>query len=171
MLKIYSSVPKLTIILLILLVTPALLQSKKNDHSLVPTYTAEGAGATTDASQQIKVTIYSNKKDVSDVDLGRCAVHASLFQDIDDTTNTGFGSTAVKKAIMSSPGAEAQHIDFFEPFFRNGDCDRYVQNIKDHTVVKSGKGYKISAIVKVNKAQLQKDLVSQGLVKNLGSGW
>ena len=169
--NLYSSFTKFTIILLTIFAVPALLHAKKSDQNLVPTYTAEGAGATTDASQQIKITIYSNKKDVSDVDLGRCAVHASLFQDIDDTTNTGFGSTAVKKAIMSSPAAEAQHIDFFEPFFRNGECDRYVQNIKDHTVVKSGKGYKISAIVKVNKAQLQKDLVSQGLVKNLGSGW
>lgn len=150
---------------------PVMIQAKKNNQGLVRTYTAEGAGATTDASRQVKITVFSNKKDVTDVELGRCAVHATLFQDIDDTTNTGFGSTAVKKAIMGSPAAETQHIDFFEPFFLDGDCDRYVQNIKDHSVIKSGKGYKISAVVKVNNAQLQKDLVSQGLVKNLGSGW
>lgn len=147
------------------------LMAKKNDEGLVPQYSAAGAGSTTDASHQIKVTIFSKKKNVTDEDLGKCAVHATLFQDIDDTTNTGYGSSAVKKSIMGSPTAEAQHIDFFEPFFRNGDCNRYVQLVKDHSVVKTDKGYKVSAVVKVNKAQLQKDLVKQGFVKNLGSGW
>lgn len=146
-------------------------EAKKNDEGLVPKYMAEGAGATTDASHQIKVTIISKKKDVSDEDLGKCAVHATLFQDIDDATNGGYGTTAVKKAIMGSPTAEGQYVDFFEPFFRNGECNRYVQLVKDHSVVKTSNGYKISAVVKVNKPQLQKDLVKAGLVKNLGSGW
>lgn len=162
---------KILFLLLAVMLWPLESSAKKNDEGLVPAYTAEGAGSTTDASEQIRVTVFSKKKDVSDEVLGKCAVHAALFQDIDDTTNAGYGSSAVKKAIMGSPTAEAQHIDFFEPFFRNGDCNRYVQNIKDYSVVKSGKGYKISAVVKVNNAQLKKDLVKQGLAKNLNSGW
>lgn len=161
----------ITLFLMIALLTPIVAYSKKNDEGLVLQYQAEGAGATTDASHQIKVTILSKKKDVTEEDLGKCAVHASLFQDIDDTTNAGYGSSAIKKAIMGSPSAEAQHIDYFEPFFRNGDCNRYVQQVKDYSVVKSGKLWKISGVVKVNYAQLKKDLGKQGLVKNLGSGW
>lgn len=153
------------------LLVPSASWAKKNDEGLVPQYQVEGAGSTSDASHQIKVTIVSKKKDVTDEQLGMCAVHATLFQDIDDTTNAGYGSVAVKKAIMGSPAAEIEHIDFFEPFFRNGDCNRYVQAVKDYSVVKSGKMWKISGVVKVNKVQLQRDLQKQGLVKNLGSGW
>lgn len=161
------------VILLIaaLVVFDSIAFAKKNDEGLVPAYMVEGAGATNDASHQLKVTIISKKKDVSDADLGKCAVHATLFRDIDDTTNSSSLSSARKKALMGSPAAEAQHIDFFEPFFRNGDCNNYVQLVKDHQVIKSGKDYKVSAVVKVNTAQLKKDLSKMGMVKNLGSGW
>lgn len=162
---------KILFLLVAAMLLPVYGYSKKNNEGVVPQYQVEGAGATSDASQQVRVTIVSNKKDVTDDALGRCAVHAVLFQDIDDTTNAGYGSAAIKKALMGSPAAEAQHVDFFEPFFRNGDCNRYVQLVKDHSVVKSGKQYKVSAVVKVNTAQLKKDLANQGLVKNLGSGW
>ena len=138
---------KVLFLLIAALMIPAAIHAKKNDEGLVPSYQVAGAGSTTDTSNQVRVTILSKKKDVSEEELGRCAVHAVLFQDIDDTTNAGYGSVAVKKAIMGSPSAEAQHIDFFEPFFRNGDCNRYVQQVKDYSVMKSGKEYKISAVV------------------------
>lgn len=147
------------------------VEAKKNDEGLTKPYYAEGAGSTTGASHQVRVTITSKKKDITEDDLGKCAVHATLFQDIDDSTNSAYGSTAVKKAIMGSPSAEAQYIDFFEPFFRNGDYNRYVQLVKDNKVVKADGKYKISAVVKVNVNQLKNDLVKQGMVKNLGTGW
>lgn len=164
---------KIVFLLIAALMIPVAVNAKKKaDEALIPEYQVEGAGNTTDASQQFRVTILTNKKEnVTDADLGKCAVHAALFRDVDDKTNAGYGTSAIKKAIMGSPTAEAQHIDFFEPFFRNGDCNRYVQLVKDHSVTKSGKLYKVSAVVKVNKEQLKKDLVKQGLVKNLGSGW
>ncbi len=156
----------------IAMLVPNVASAKKNDDRIVPEYQVEGAGSASNSAQLVRVYILSKKKDVTDEDLSRCAVHAVLFRDIDDTANSGYGSVATKKAIMGSPSAEAQYIDFFEPFFRNGDCNKYVQVVDNsRRVVKAGKQFKTSAEVRVNTAQLRKDLKQQGMVKDLGSGW
>ncbi len=163
---------KLILFLMALTIFAAPAGAKKNDQGLVDEYQLTGAGMTSDNAQQVVVSILSKKKDVSDAQLGAAAVHGVLFRDYDDATNSGFGSVASHRAIMGSPSAEAQHIEFFEPFFRNGDCNKYVQIVGDsRRVVKSGKLWKVSATVRVNTTTLRKDLKKQGLVKNLGSGW
>ena len=146
--------------------------AKDKEEGYVPEYQMEGAGMTSSNAQQVKVTILSKKKDVSDADLSKCAVHGVLFRDYDDVTNSGYGSVASHKCLMGSPTKEVEHIDFFEPFFRNGDWSRYVQLVSDsRRVVKSGKQWKTSAIVRVNSSALKEDLQKQGLVKSLKSGW
>jgi len=161
-----------TLLLIAAMVCSAPAYAKNDTKPAIPEYQLEGAGMTTDNAQQIRVTILSKKKDVTDADLGKCAVHGALFRDYDDVTNSGFGSAASHKAIMGSPAAEQQHIDYFEPFFANGDCNRYVQVVGDsRRVVKAGKQWKVSAVVKVNTAALRKELRSRGLIKDLGSGW
>lgn len=148
------------------------VQAKTEAKGLVPEYQLEGAGMTTNNSQQVTVSILSNKKDVTDADLGKCAVHGVLFRDYEDTTNSGFGSTATHKAIMGSPTKETEFYDFFSNFFNNGDYSKYVQVVSDtRRVVKVGKQYKISAKVRVNSNALKEDLKKQGMLKDLGSGW
>lgn len=149
------------------------LSAKKNGEGLAPQYQLEGAGMTSNSAQQVKVTIISKKKDgVTDADLERAAVHGVLFRDYDDATNAGYGSLASHRAIMSSPTAEAEYIDFFEPFFKKGGYAKYVQLVGDsRRVVKAGKEWKVSAIVRVNTAQLKKDLEKQGMYKSLKGGW
>ena len=163
----------LTFALVAMLLSPVAVFAKKNDEGLVPEYQMEGAGMTSQNAQQVLITIVTKKKDkVSEKDLEKAAVHGVLFRDYDDATNAGFGSVASHKSIMGSPTAEAEYIDFFEPFFKNGDYAKYVQLVSDsRRVVKSGKEWKVSAIVRVNADALRKDLKKQGMVKNLGSGW
>lgn len=160
----------LSFLLCLAILTPAI--AKKNDEGLVREYQIEGAGMSSDNAQQVMVTILSNKKDITDAELSACAVHGVLFRDYDDATNSGYGSIASHKSIMGSPSEESAHIDFFEPFFRNGDCNKYVQLVSNsRRVVKSGKQWKTTAIVRVNTTALRKDLKKQGLAKDLGSGW
>lgn len=160
-----------SLLLTVLFLTPMMVQAK-NDEALIPEYQVEGAGKASNGSPQIKVIILSKKKNVSDADFSKCAVHAILFRDYDDKSNTGFGSVAHHRAVMGSPTAIQQHIDFFEPFFRNGDCNNYVQIVGDtRRVVKVGKQWKVSSEVRVNERQLRKDLEKQGYLKNLGTGW
>lgn len=156
-----------------LLIVQTPVFAKKTNDGEMPQYQVEGAGTTSQGAQQVLVTIVTKKKDnVTDLDLEKAAVHAVLFRDYDDATNAGFGSVASYKAIMGSPTAEAEYIDFFKPFFDNGDFENYCQLVGDsRRVVKAGKEWKVSAIVRVNTLTLKKDLKKQGLVKNLGSGW
>ncbi len=160
------------LITLLLGLLPFTSFAKKAVEGLVQEYQMEGAGMTTGNAQQVKVSILSSKKDINDAEFGKCAVHGVLFLDYDDTTNSGFGSSASHKCIMGTPTAEQEHIDFFEPFFNNGDCNKYVQVVGEtRRVVKVGKQWKTSVTVKVNTNALKKDLQKQGLLKNLGSGW
>lgn len=163
----------LTLVLAAAIVCPLTAFAKKNDEGLAPEYQLEGAGVTSQNAQQVVITIITKKKDkVTEDDLERAAVHGVLFRDYDDATNSGFGSVASHKSIMGSPTAEAEYVDFFEPFFKNGDYRKYVQLVSNsRRVVKSGKEWKVSAVVRVNTSALRKDLKKQGMIKDLGSGW
>lgn len=155
------------------LFVPFASMAKKSEEGTVPQYQIEGAGMTSQSAQQVMVTIITKKKDkVTDLDLEKAAVHGVLFRDYDDATNAGFGSIASYKAIMGSPTAESEYLDFFKTFFANGDFEHYCQLVgESRQVVKVGKEWKVSAIVRVNTQALKKDLKKQGMVKNLGSGW
>lgn len=163
----------LTLVLAAAIMCPLTALAKKNDEGLAPEYQLEGAGVTSQNAQQVVITIITKKKDkVTEDDLERAAVHGVLFRDYDDATNSGFGSVASHKSIMGSPTAEAEYVDFFEPFFKNGDYRKYVQLVSNsRRVVKSGKEWKVSAVVRVNTSALRKDLKKQGMIKDLGSGW
>lgn len=163
----------LSLLLAIAVFIPFSVQAKKDDEGLAPQYQIQGAGTTTSNARQVMVSIITKKKDkVTDADLEKAAVHGVLFRDYDDTTNTGFGFAASHKAIMETPTAEAQYIDFFKPFFQNGDYKNYVQVVSDsRRVVKVGKEWKVSAKVIVNTSALKKMLVKQGMAKNLGTAW
>lgn len=167
------AVKKILALLIVFALAAPFAGAKKNDDGLVPQYQLEGAGMTSQNAQQVLVTIVAKKKDqVTEDDLQKAAVHGVLFRNYDDVTNAGYGTVMSRKAIMDSPTAEAEYIDFFEPFFKNGDYSKYVQLVSDSKrVVKSGKEWKVSAIVRVNVSALKKDLKKQGMVKDLGSGW
>lgn len=160
----------LTLVLAAALLCPVTALAKKNDEGLVPAYQVQGAGSTTSNSTQVEVTIITKKKDkVTEDDLCKAAVHAVLFRSYDDTSS---GDKTHHKSIMDSPTAESEYIDFFEPFFKNGDYRKYVQIVDNsRRVVKSGKEWKVSSIVRVNSTQLTKDLQKQGMAKTLGTGW
>lgn len=155
------------------LLIPTSLEGKDKEEGSIPQYQIEGAGVTSQSAQQVRITILTKKKDkVTDLDLEKAAVHGVLFRDYDDATNSGFGSVASYKAIMGSPTAEVEYNDFFKSFFDNGDYEKYCQLVGDtRHVVKAGKEWKVSCIVRVNTHMLKKDLKKLGMVKNLGSGW
>ena len=69
--------------------------------------------------------------------------------------------------------AESQHADFFKDFFKeSGIAKNYVSSVSgSRQVTKSGKEYKISTIVTVNKEQLHSDLEKAGIIKGLNSGF
>lgn len=134
----------------------------------LPQYFIEGIqGTAAQGTYNVKITIVSKKaNDVTDDMLARCAVHGVLFK--------GFGnvqSRTQQKPLAGSAAAEASHADFFESFFKpGGTAVNYAQTVQSsRTTVKSGKEYKVSSIVTVNKEQLRKDLESADIIRGLNS--
>lgn len=130
-------------------------------------YEIEGAGTGAQGTYLVKVTVISKKNKVSDELIARCAVHGVLFR--------GFSNKELRQhqgPLAGSAAVEAQHADFFKDFFaENGIAKNYVSGTGSRQVVKSGKEYKISSIVTVNKEQLHKDLEKAGIIKGLNSGF
>lgn len=157
----------LIILMSIILCSPvAYSKDDKNKDEL--NYEIEGAGTGSQGTYLVKVTVYSKKSNINDELIARCAVHGVLFR--------GFSNKELRqkqKPLAGSAMAEAQHADFFKDFFsKNGIAKNYVSTVNSsRQVVKSGKQYKISTIVTVNKEQLHSDLEKAGIIKGLNSGF
>lgn len=165
---------KSKVLLLICFLIGALAVSAK-DNSSEPAgqYQIQGAGVASGGSAVVSVSIVSKKADkVTEDMLIKAAVHGVLFRGYTDSSSSGYGTSSQHPAIMGSPAAYTQHIDYFEPFFSDGQYTGYAQYVDDsRRVVKSGKEYKVSAKVVVSTSSLRKDLEKLGLVNGLRSGW
>ncbi len=134
----------------------------------MPEYELVGNGTGAQGTYLLTVSIVSKKKDVKTADLARCAVHGVLFR--------GFANKEQRqsqKPLAGNAGVEASHPDFFNTFFSdNGRYASYVSEVSgSRQVVKSGKQYKVSATVTVNKDQLRRDLEDEGIIKGLNSAF
>lgn len=134
----------------------------------LPTYEIEGAGIGTQGTYLVKVTVVSKKKSVDAAVISRCAVHGVLFR--------GFSSAEHRQSqrpLAGSPAVEAQHQDFFNTFFSSeGSASGYASAVDgSQTVVKSGKQYRVSNIMVVNKDQLRRDLEAAGVISGLSTGF
>lgn len=134
----------------------------------VPEYDIEGSGTANQGSYLVTVTVITKDKKIDDSELVKAAVHGVLFR--------GFTSKEHRQSqrpLAGSAAVEAQHVDFFSSFFNEGGAFRnYGQTVSgSRSVVKSGKKYRVSTTVVVNKEQLRKDLEQAGVVRGLNSGF
>lgn len=132
----------------------------------IPEYQIEGAGTGTQGTYLINITALTNDSRLNDSELAKCAVHGVIFR--------GFSNSELRQAqkpIATDAGAEAANADFFKKFFADGGAYlKYVATVnQSRKVIKSGKKYKISSAVTVNKEQLRKDLEAAGVIRSLNS--
>lgn len=138
----------------------------KEKEEPLPRYTIEGNGTGAQGTYLIKVTIVSKNKNTDESTLRKCAVHGVLFK--------GFtNNNRAQRPLAGSQLNESEHADFYKDFFStNGPAENYASTVDGSiSYVKSGKEYKVSAIVSVNKDQLRKDLQAQGIIKGLTNGF
>lgn len=166
---------KLIAFLLIVCVGIISTDAKKKVEETIPDYLIEGAGNSRAGESLVKVSVnVKNKADATDAILGVAAVHGVLFKGYSDISTQGYGGASEHHAIAGSPGAYTEHIDFFEPFFKDGRHMDYVRFVDSgRSAVKVGKNYRVSAVVRVSTGQLKKDLQNNkiGAVRGLKSGW
>lgn len=131
----------------------------------VPEYDVTGAGSGTEGTILVKVFVYGKK--VNDADLKRAAVHGVVFRGC-----SGNASGAKQPAIAPAT-AETDHAEYFKAFFAvDGECQNYASIIAgSYETVKTKKGYKVGAIVQVNKTNLRKSLEKAGVVRSLNAGF
>ena len=131
----------------------------------MPQYEITGAGSGTEGTVLVKVYVYAKK--VKDCELRRAAVHGVVFR--------GFSGneSGVPQPAMAPSSAEMEHAEFCNHFFSSeGPCQGYA-TIIDGTYdrVKTAKGYKMGAVLRVDKTALRQALEQAGIVRSLSSGF
>lgn len=128
-------------------------------------YEIEGYEVGTQGSYLVKVSVYTKSSSVSVEEFKYAAVHGVIFKGF-----SGKGFTTQKP--LAKPETESQHSDFFETFFGKNDYLAYADVINPTADrIKTGKEYKMSAIVSVSKDNLRKTLEDAGVIRNLNSGF
>lgn len=144
------------------------ISAKDNNQVTIPEYEIKGNGTGAQGTYLVSVSVYHKDRDDGAEFLGRCAIHGVLFR--------GFSNKELRQAqkpLAGSASVEIQHKDFFYSFFAaGGRASNYTTEISgSRRIIKSGKLYKITAIISVNKDQLRKDLEDAGIIQKLGSAF
>lgn len=129
-------------------------------------YNITGAGIATQGHYLVKVEVSTKNKNLSDINLVKAAINGVLFRGF---SNSGFGNS--QKPLAGEPSNEVQHADFYKEFFgKTGTASNY-GSVMDGTrnVIKSGKLYKVSAIVEVRKDALASYLQEAKIINSLNS--
>jgi hypothetical protein len=139
---------------------PTPISSAKINYTM-PTYTIEGAGTGIQGTYLVKVTMTVKKpEDAKDDNLAKCAVHGVLFR--------GFqGDRQHQRPLAGSVTNEQKNADFYNVFFEQQYLSYATTESSSRTATKTGKEYKVSALVNINKDQLRKDLTQQGALRDI----
>jgi len=146
-------------------------QRKKNPAAYY-TYEVECMGTGMDGTQLIKAWGYGKKPNDAIEQAKKNAVQAVMFKGI-TTGKPG----CMMRPLITDPGAEQQHQDYFVAFFKEkGKYLNFVNVSNDGSIdpkdrLKAGKEYKIGVLVSVSHAALRKELEAAGIIKALGQGF
>jgi hypothetical protein len=132
-------------------------------------YEVECLGTGTQGSQLLKVWGYGKKPEDAVIQAKRNAVHAVIFKGITA------GQGCMKRPLITDPGAEEAHSDYFDLFF--APAGKYLnfvslsgEGVQDRIKVDK-KTYKVAINVSVMHTALRQELESAGIVKKLDAGF
>lgn len=150
-----------------LLIFPVFVNAATKNETPVPEYEIAGTDQTaTQGTYIVKVTVLSKKSNIDTDLLSRAAVHGVLFRGISGNRNH-------QKPLAGSAATEAQHAEYFKNFFApDGAARNYTQEIPgSRQVIKSGKQYRVTSTMVVQKDQLRRDLEQAGVIGGLNSAF
>jgi hypothetical protein len=133
-------------------------------------YEVECMGTGMDGTQLVKVWGFGTKPDKAVYQARKNAVHAVLFKGI----NAGKPG-CMTRPIVTQPGAEDMHKEFFNTFFSDGGRYlNFVSQANDGSVDRiriSSKEYKVGSVVSIRHSALREELEAAGIIKKLGQGF
>ncbi|MBK9291486.1 MAG: hypothetical protein IPM52_07660 [Bacteroidetes bacterium] len=165
---------KILSVLLICLLTLSLgAQTKKQRQAagyVIGNYEVECMGVGVDGTQLVKVWSFGTSPDKAMTQARKNAVHAVIFKGV----RTGLPG-CMMSPLITKPGAEVQHAEFFNNFFSDGGAYlRFVNQAGDGSIDRikiSNKSYKVGMVVSVLHAQLRSELEAAGIIPKLGQGF
>ena len=119
----------------------------------------------TAGTKNVKVSGEAKKKDAAIERAGMNAIHAAIFQGL-----PGGSEGQPTPALYPSTQPSADHIQYFDDFFNNGQYTNYLTQVanpsgKDMTEIKGGLRVKVEIQVMFDK--LRSDLVAAGIIKGV----
>lgn len=163
----------ITIALLLMISVAGFAQSKKEKKMagfVIGNYEVECMGTGMDGTQLVKVWGFGNKPEDAAYQARKNAVHAMIFKGIN-----GGKPGCMTRPLVTKPGAEVQHADYFNAFFSNGGHYlNFVSQTGDGTMDRikiDKKQYKVGVVVAVKHAELRRELETAGIIQRLGSGF
>lgn len=151
----------------------ATAQTKKQRQAagyVIGNYEVECMGLGVDGTQLVKVWSFGTSPDNAMVQARKNAVHAVIFRGV----RTGLPG-CMMRPLITKPGAEVQHAEYFNNFFSNGGAYlRFVNQAGDGSIDRikiSNKSYKVGMVVSVLHAQLRSELEAAGIIPKLGQGF
>ncbi len=145
-------------------------KQKKMAGYLISNYEVECMGTGMDGTQLVKVWGFGKKPQKAIYQAKKNAVHAVIFKGI-----LGGKPGCMRRPLVTKPGAQVQHSDYFNAFFSEGG--RYLSFVSqtgDGSVDRlkvSKKQYKVGVVVSVMHSQLRRELETAGIIKSLGGGF
>lgn len=145
-------------------------KQRKMAGFLISNYEVECMGTGMDGTQLIKVWGFGKKPDKAVYQAKKNAVHAVIFKGIN-----GGSPGCMTRPLITQPGAEVQHSDFFETFFTDGGHYlNFVSQTGDGSLDRikvSKKQYKVGVVVSVRHSALRNELETAGIIRQLGGGF
>jgi hypothetical protein len=154
--------------LLVVVSASAASRKLKNSDTEKFQYEIEGVSNGSQGTYLVRVWSYSSKTKL-DVEVSKKnAVHGVIFKGY-----AGTKDVRPQRPLIAAPGAEVEHADYFNLFFKDGgEYNKYVTiTAGSQQVVKVGKQYHIGVVVSVSKDALRKALEQAGVLRSLGSGF
>lgn len=131
-------------------------------------YDIVSAGSGTQGTYLVKVYVYSMSSSVSDSDIKHAAVHGVIFRGFNGTQGN-----PSQRPMAQSVTVEQEKSDYFNAFFgKEGAYLHFATVISgSYERIKTGKEYKVGAVVQVNKDNLRRELEQSGIIKSLSNGF
>lgn len=162
----------LLLALMVTLATTVNAQSKKQKKMagyVISNYEVECMGTGNDGTQLIKVWGFGSNPDDAVYQAKKNAVHAVMFKGV-----YGGVPGCMTRPLVTQPGAEQLHSDYFNSFFSNGG--RYLNFVSQSgsnldRIKVDKKQYKVGVVVSVMHDKLRKELEAAGIIKNMNNGF
>lgn len=153
---------KILLFIMMLTVSMSAFAKGKDD---MPQYDITGAGSGSSGTMLVKVYIYEKK--ATDQQFKVAAIHGVVFRGYQGN------SSGTRQPAMTNTKSEKDYAEFCKEFFSTeGDCQNYATIIPGtYDRIKTPKGYKVGAMLQIDKVSLRKTLQEVGLVRSLSSGF